>query len=634
VWTQLPEHVVLALRQRWGLTATPDEEQAAFMGCHYMMTRSICRRCSHEEVWARLFGVAGYHWAPFASLPSSALLRIFELFCDSCGPEAPGICFLSGVCRQWRDAACSVKGLKVLFQGEGPREVFSFSAWLLRHMPQVYMLAITSWIDPWIMDAPLGNVDHSSSSSSSGRDRPQHDPVRAAVMAAAAAGGTLPLQRLVITGMRLMRSRACMLVLRAVLAALPHLRHLHLALCVEEQCFYDLPSLADAAAATLAPLQHSTSLTSLVLDGPWLPGHNSLSQAAHVRLLESLPCGLRSLSWTPCQLNDPGGLSFDHLSALTHLSLYDVGRHVSSASLIPDGAFTGLPQLQQLQLLGARVSDQLLVAHKEQLVGLAARDTPGVLGQLIHLKALNLGPQAATQELLQQAPRVQELSLQLPDDPSLWDEGWSTPWVLQHYPGLTGLQRLSLTVGTNSPAPQGLWDLTQLKQLAISTCAPGHNPPALRQQACTLWATGLPLLTNLEVLIVPAGLTTGCCFWLTALTRLVVLEVCGFVAKEAMPRAANHISRLVALDPAKSSSSGTGSGGRAGVHTQAARVQVVCFSPAGCVEPMQLQQAVRAAMPVLSPGKHLFRGSWEVLQQCGVKLWPEPVATRLQQLMS
>jgi hypothetical protein len=45
-----------------------------------------------------------------------------------------------------------------------------------------------------------------------------------------------------------------------------------------------------------------------------------------------------------------------------------------------------------------------------------------------------------------------------------------------------------------------------------------------------------------------------------------------------------------------------------------------------------VQQHRAAAVPVLGPNKHLFRGSWQQLQECGVELWPEPVAARLQQL--
>lgn len=62
-------------------------------------------------------------------------------------------------------------------------------------------------------------------------------------------------------------------------------------------------------------------------------------------------------------------------------------------------------------------------------------------------------------------------------------------------------------------------------------------------------------------------------------------------------------------------------------------VRMVCFGALWDIwQAVQLHRAVAAAVPVLPPSKHLFLGSWQRLQECGVELWPEAVAARLQQL--
>jgi hypothetical protein len=64
-------------------------------------------------------------------------------------------------------------------------------------------------------------------------------------------------------------------------------------------------------------------------------------------------------------------------------------------------------------------------------------------------------------------------------------------------------------------------------------------------------------------------------------------------------------------------------------------VRLVCFyDKYKCgQQTTHLHRAVVAAVPVLPPGKHLFMGSWKLLRQCGVELWPVPVAARLKQLL-
>jgi hypothetical protein len=39
------------------------------------------------------------------SLPRAALQHIFQLVCDSSPPDRPGTCWISPVCKQWRDLA-------------------------------------------------------------------------------------------------------------------------------------------------------------------------------------------------------------------------------------------------------------------------------------------------------------------------------------------------------------------------------------------------------------------------------------------------------------------------------------------------------------------------------------------------
>jgi hypothetical protein len=379
-----------------------------------------------------------------------------------------------------------------------------------------------------------------------------------------------------------------------------------------------------ATAASLGPLQQRTSLTSLVLQGPNFCGVPEVTDTGH-ELLEQLPTTLRSLTWQ-LEVGDPRQLAFGHLTGLTHLALTSQQDNVQSS--LPDGALSALGQLRQLVLQGHPVSDEVLVRRKEQLVGLGPARMTRVLPQLTRLRALRLDMDLQfglpVQELLQQAPQLKELCVTLPDGYGPPTAAWDVPWVLRHYPGLTGLQRLCLAVtGTQAAAP-GLCALTQLKHLMLSCEV--HD---MRPMTCLSWVMGLAGLVNLEVLSVPAVLTACWHPWLTGLTRLVVLEVCSTPQNIDTAAAATHMRQLLATGGQHSSSRDG-----AGFSLQVCQVRVVCFTYSIDYheKAVKLQRAVAAAVPVLPPNRHLFRGSWQQLQDCGVELWTAPVAARLQQL--
>jgi hypothetical protein len=526
-----------------------------------------------------------------ASLPDSALLHAFQLVCDSCAPDAPGTCWLSPVCKHWRRLSNSVEGLRVVFQGKHQQQqVASFRSWLRRYAGRSTALAIASDNAVQVLRAL----------------------VAAAAIAAGAASKPLPLQRLVVVGGELLHPEVCQDVLHPLLATLPGLEHLHLSLATTE--ILDEPEAAvEAAAGALAPLQHNTNLTSMVLDGPtW--GGSEAADAAHVQLLASLPPSLRSLTWRLITLQFPEKLCFKHLTGLTHLSL---GGPVTDGYFAED-AFTGLHHLRKLELnLVEDFLDEGLLEVKEQLVGLTiGGDGREVLGQLTRLQSLRLPYGLDTPQLLQQAPPLQQLHVLLKVGGGINIQTWSSPWALQHYRWGTSLQRLELETHAPMAAPLELCAFRQLQQLSVNLCEIGRMEASI----VVSWAFAVAGLVNLEVLTVPAALTACPHPWLTGLPRLVVLEVVSNEVEMDMASAATHISRLLA--------SGTGSS--RGMQQQ---VQVVCCDSIDPEQAAQLHAAVAAAVPVLPPNKHLFRGSWQLLQDCGLELWPAPVAARLQQLL-
>jgi hypothetical protein len=100
--------------------------------------------------------------------------------------------------------------------------------------------------------------------------------------------------------------------------------------------------------------------------------------------------------------------------------------------------------------------------------------------------------------------------------------------------------------------------------------------------------------------------------------------------------AASHIKSLLAGDVDNNSRSSSSSSSSVAVSPQQVeRVLMVCFRrhAEDQQHDVQLYQAVAAAVPVLPPNRHLFRGSWQELKTAGVELWPAPVAARLQQLL-
>jgi hypothetical protein len=581
-------------------------------------------------------------WAVFPALPGAAQLRIFQLLCDSCPPVTPGTCWLAPVCKQWRDLACSVKGLRVYFYSDQQQQVDSFCAWLRRHAPQVVALAITSIKAKELLTALAEAAAFAAAAA--GVAEVQSLP------AAAAAGARLPLQRLVIaqSQVQLLHREVCQDVLRPLLAALPHLGHLHLPLMIFGRD-YSQPekSAREAAAAALDaldPLQHSTSLTSLVLEGPW----GGTTDEAHQQLLSRFPATLRHLAWHWNELRDPAVLSFSHLTGLTHLRLG--GSEVGTTGSVPGDAFTSLRQLRKLELWNVPVSDEDLLAHKEQLVGLQLVGTPQVLEQLTRLQSLVIHVDEPIRDLLQQAPPLQNLSVSLrPEEEGEQQqrgEEEGTAWSLQHYKGLSGLDTLGLTYwGPPHAAPLGMAALTQLKQLVLGFIIEEDPDTA----AVASWAQALAGLVHLEVLSLPGEMVDS---WLTGLTRLVVLDLHEIYNIGDIPAAAAHISPLLA--PTTGSSSGSGRGRRRGRGRGSGRgssstppgmqgapgqVRVVCLHQEHSQNPVfsepapQLHAAVLAAVPVLPPNMHLFRGTWIELQECGVELWPAPVAARLKPLV-
>jgi hypothetical protein len=206
----------------------------------------------------------------------------------------------------------------------------------------------------------------------------------------------------------------------------------------------------------------------------------------------------------------------------------------------------------------------------------------------------------------------------------------SCPWPLQKYKGLRGLEELDLDYeGSMPPAPLGLCALTQLKQLAVSV----GTLDASNTAAVVSWVHALAGLVHLELLSLP-GVMVDCWHpWLTGLTRLVVLDVHGIDHISDKPAAAAHLSQLLAPSPDGGCSTA------APMQQAVGRVRMVCLQQCRGQDlvlsggPAQLYAALVAAVPVLPHNRHLFRGSWLQLQQCGVELWPSPVCARLQQLV-
>jgi hypothetical protein len=157
------------------------------------------------------------------------------------------------------------------------------------------------------------------------------------------------------------------------------------------------------------------------------------------------------------------------------------------------------------------------------------------------------------------------------------------------------------------------------------------------------WVAVLPGLVNLQLLAVPAALTACWHPWLTGLTKLEVLRLGQMTVSSRdlfafnMGSAAAHVGK--ALASYAGSSSSHSSRDPAEERQQVGQLQVLCIDgyTSDCTQwreaAEQLYAAVVAAVPTWPPGVHLFKGSWGELQECGLELWPAPVAARLQQLV-
>jgi hypothetical protein len=285
VHVQLPLDARLALYHKWGLEVVPHPGSAAAssLDFNYQCARLLCNTSTQQELRTLLQQVAA-SWAPFSALPDSALQHIFQLLCDSCQPEVPGTCWLAPVCKQWRELAGSVKGLRVLFQSDpGPaapvwqtehhcspeqqrqrhqQRVASLCAWLRRHAGQVKAFATVTCAVECDVLATLASAA-AAAAAAAGVEGPP-------AVAAAAARKPLPLQRLVILD-SVIASLRNVHSFQVLVTALPDLRHLHMPCWLSASGWDPDVKVQEAAAAALAPLQHTTSLTSLVLDGlPWL----------------------------------------------------------------------------------------------------------------------------------------------------------------------------------------------------------------------------------------------------------------------------------------------------------------------------------------------------------------------------
>jgi hypothetical protein len=429
----------------------------------------------------------------------------------------------------------------------------------------------------------------------------------------------------------LLRPEVRLHTVQPLLGALPHLQHLHLP-PFGGVGFRSQEEAEAAALDAVAPLQASTSLTSLVMEGP-----DKASAAAQQQLLANLPSSLQKLGWTSFPM-DPQPPSLDCLTGLTSLRLTN-GQTVMQSEL-GDSAFTALTGLKQLVLEGVPISTGGLLACKEQLVTYSPLTTTQVLNKLTRLQMLGVaaGNAPQMQQLLQQAPPVQALQVQLQYSPlTSAQEGSSTTGVLQHYRWLTGLQRLGLRVQGPQAAPAELGSLTQLQRLTLNM----EVTPMVNAS----WTQALAGLVNLEVLQVPDVLTACGGQWLTGLTRLAFLEVKPLPSQHLyfMTAAAAHIGRFVMLGArdrssttlaacsscqrTTNSSTSNGSGIGHSRHTK-----LVCFAACDSFSDAELYRAVVEAVPVVPPGVHLFLGSWRQLRQCGAEMWPAPVAARLQQV--
>jgi hypothetical protein len=297
--------------------------------------------------------------------------------------------------------ACHVKRLRVLLCSEEQQQVDSFCAWLRRHAPQVKVLAVMSDKVVPVLRVLAGPVYSSGSSS---RGEPAALSIKGVAIDAHAAGHPLPLERLAVSYTHWLDPGVCHDTLGPLLGALPHLQHLNLDLCllpggvsvegeqasgpsddagVEEDgglAPAEMEAVTAACVAALSPLQHSTSLTSLVLVGPCCKDVNELSAALHQQLLAGLPAGLRRLTWRLQDRTLVGGWSLNHLPALERFTLQGL-RHP-----IPAGALTSLPKQCQLALYDVPANHDTLLDTKEQLVALGLdqwvlQDVPNVLPQ-------------------------------------------------------------------------------------------------------------------------------------------------------------------------------------------------------------------------------------------------------------
>jgi hypothetical protein len=406
------------------------------------------------------------------ALPAGVLQLIFCL----ASRQTPGSCLAALVCHVWRAAAGGCSNIRLLYHvGRVPTDL-CFATWLECSSRQLEALIIScDGSNCGLIMAALAQ----------------------AAAAAQAAGRPLRLHTLRVLGECVPLPTAGQL-----LARLPHLRCLQLAM---RWAGYD--SLASVKRTQeilqhLAPLQQATHLEELYLTGP---GHLIQDMG---RLL---PPSLKRLSWDPVQYTMRYGLS--HLTRLTFLQLCDWPWELLSSSDLPSG-------LQQLEVVD-KDNDYLTVLEEQREVvtawdieDLEEEDVQRLLPRLPNLRAVtvDLADVAAT-AALKHLTQLSSLALY---NINVLSKGKRRAMqaLVATAAGLRSLRRLDLDFHALS-APLA-WDgLTQLTHLGLSVGEPAETS----QQEQQAWAEMLGRMAGLRWLSVPGVLLAADQAWLSCLQQ-------------------------------------------------------------------------------------------------------------------
>jgi hypothetical protein len=511
-------------------------------------------------------------------LPISALGLVFDQLTTL---ACPGVCLAAQVCKRWRDVATTAKGLRVVYASGSTAKALSMADWISRHAPCVDALTLVGPKCLWVLHALQG-----------------------AAAKAMREGQPLGLASLIVY--ERWPADGC-----GLLGLLPHLQYLCMYPAVNLLLHRPPSQVAAAVRAMLAPLQHATSLTTLILDGPkidpetlvlgtdhGLDAYQRGLDAAMEQTQALLPCSLKVLHWNPGSIHSSDRLVEPRASVvnLEHLTnLEEVRLQRCYGGDLPVASLAALPNLQRLQLWDSSETTADLRPLDSKLVewgpsrshNLAAglQQLPGLTRLLLGVGPVYDRPLPPTGTWTGLRALLVEPMVEQDDDPGAEDEHGGLELDLGAMSHLQHLVKLDLLDVPWSLSPMQLTTLQRLTYLKLWFSSPAEDEAGVARLEA--WRLSMGYLTNLVTLDTQMGMVAGKHMWLTNLPKLAVLQLRGCQTAR-LPEVADHMAAVE-----------RSSGGRQGLlmlHTWDLRPSAV--------------RAFRASIAREAPSWQLMVGDW------------------------